>query len=189
MEQMKQLWQDIMAWFKDHAEQCYKDMLSITTGATDEQLHDLESVIGKTLPDDFKDYLRLYNKCYRVAFFEYTGVDTKRIVKNWKRLTELVKNGTFDTHQVFETTTGVRRVKWHPGWLPFAEDGGGNLICIDLAPPEGHEYGQVFYWENRGGPGDPIAPSFLTFVQWYRDELQSGGYAYDEASGIFEENI
>ncbi len=185
MERMKELWQDIIAWFKEHAVPCYKDMMSIKSGATEEQLHEIEVIVGRTLPDDFKDYLRLCNRKYRVAFFEYSSFDTVRILKNWQWLKQRTENGDFDNARPYEELTGVQKVWWHPFWLPFAEDGGGNKICIDLDPPEGRGYGQVFYWEIHAGPCEPKAPSFLEFIEWYRDELLTGNYTYDEYTGIF----
>lgn len=37
----------------------------------------------------------------------------------------------------------MRRVYTHAAWWPFAEDGGGNHLMVDLDPPAGGTLGQV----------------------------------------------
>lgn len=183
---MQSLWQDIMVWFKDHAKPCYDNLLRVSNGADDAQLAELETALGKSVPEDFKDYLRLYNKSYQVVFFEYTSLNIRTMLKRRAGLNQQLDAGIFENHEVFPDIEKIRCVKWHPNWLPFAEDGGGNLLCLDLDPPADGDYGQVFSWETRGDPGSPNAKSFLAFVTDYRDALLSGKYRYDEASGIFD---
>lgn len=187
MTDMKTLWEEIAAWFKEHARPCYDDMMRVPGGADEDQLAALEEDLSCTIPEDFKDFLRLYNKSYRVAFFEYLAFDIRLIRKQRDGLNRQLDTGVFDNAQLFPDVDQVRRAKWHSGWLPFAEDGGGNLICLDLAPPENGRYGQVFHWEIRGGPANPKAASFQEFVTAYRDALLSGRYTYDETSGIFQD--
>ncbi|ACY97143.1 SMI1/KNR4 family protein [Thermomonospora curvata] len=48
-------------------------------------------------------------------------------------------------HTVLETDPlrRVRRVTGHLGWIPFAHDGGGNYLAVDMAPGPGGRPGQV----------------------------------------------
>ncbi|HXV91932.1 MAG TPA: SMI1/KNR4 family protein, partial [Pseudonocardia sp.] len=80
----------------------------------------------------------------------------------------------------------IRADWWNPGWVPFAEDGGGNLYCVDLAPGERGVRGQVIRWEIHGGPCGPVAASFAEYLLGYRDDLTGGRYVYDPDSGTFD---
>jgi cell wall assembly regulator SMI1 len=48
----------------------------------------------------------------------------------WKKLTDMgefkgLKSGP---------DRGVRDDWWNPGWIPFADNGSGDLLCLDMAP-------------------------------------------------------
>lgn len=99
----------------------------------------------------------------------------------------VMAGGTFDeAEQHMENYCKVRKKWWHEFWLPFAEDGGGNLYCLDLDPADDGDYGQVIPWERDAGGCHPVAVSFLAFVRHFRDELHSGKYAYDEDEGLID---
>ncbi|MEU7855866.1 SMI1/KNR4 family protein [Nonomuraea sp. NPDC049141] len=73
----------------------------------------------------------------------------------------------------------VRCVWWHRGWIRFAEDSGGNLLCIDLAPAHHGSRGQVIQWETHGGPYGPQAWSFEDHLRKHHDTLISVQHTYD----------
>jgi cell wall assembly regulator SMI1 len=55
-----------------------------------------------------------------------------------------------------------------PGFVPFAEDGGGDYICFDYSNrgPTGNP--PIVYWHRSGLPGNetiPLAPNFSSFIQ------------------------
>ena len=190
MEEMKKLWDDIAGWLEKNAPPAFESMKD-ATGATDAQLDELAARLGAELPEDFRAYLKIFNKYYGPPFFEYASLDIENIHRTRDGLNSLKAEGKFDTFEPHENVRGsnVRYTWWHDGWVPFAEDGGGNLICVDLDPADSGAVGQVFYWEIHGGPvarDRGAGPSFLDFVRWYRDELVSDNYKYDEMSGIFD---
>jgi cell wall assembly regulator SMI1 len=49
----------------------------------------------------------------------------------------------------------VRRVSGHPGWIPIADDSGGNFLAVDLAPARHGRPGQIIDvgvdWSTRPG--------------------------------------
>ncbi len=184
-ETIRRLWAAMGAWFQTHAPPCY-ERLHAAEGASAEAIALLETQVGSRLPDDFAAYLRLYNAYYGLCFFEYSGFDTVHIARNWQMLKELTDAGTFARAEPHvESDERMQACWWHPGWIPFAEDGGGNLICLDLAPAARGTWGQVFYWEIHGGPEHPCAPSFLAYLKRYHDDLLSGRYTYDAYTGTF----
>jgi cell wall assembly regulator SMI1 len=40
---------------------------------------------------------------------------------------------------------GVQALFWNERWLPFARDGRGGVVCVDLAPAPAGVVGQVIF--------------------------------------------
>ncbi|HYO71462.1 MAG TPA: SMI1/KNR4 family protein [Archangium sp.] len=101
----------------------------------------------------------------------------EQLLSGWKGLGELRDEGVFakaKPHELSRKQEEVIWTSWHPGWVPFAQEGGGNLYCMDLEPgPEGTR-GQVIGWELHGGPLRPRAASLEEFFgQSRRVKLKS----------------
>lgn len=77
-------------------------------GANEEQLTVRETDIGYAIPEDFNDFLRLYNKAYRVAFFEYLAFDIRRIRKQRDGLNVQLAVGVVDDAELFPDVDQVR---------------------------------------------------------------------------------
>jgi len=165
---------DIANWLAAHAVSA-SETLRIQRGAADPvAVAELETAVGEPLPADFRSYLRLFGRSGGLDVFEYAGLSVPEILNTWHGLTNLLAEGTFDSAEPHELDPDDRSVRyrwWHPGWIPFAKDGGGNLHCIDLAPERDGVRGQVFSWEIRSGPLSVRAPSFEQFLMAYRSEL------------------
>lgn len=138
---------------------------------------ELEAAVGAPLPVEFRAYLRLFGGSGGLDVFEYDGMSVPDLLSTWRGLTDLLSEGTFDSadpHELDPDNGCVRYRWWHPGWVPFAQDGGGNLHCVDLAPEPGGVRGQVFSWEIHGGPLPVRASSWEQFLTAYRNGLLSG---------------
>ena len=147
--------------------------------ATAAQIAALEQALGATLPADFRAHLLRYGGGERVPFYEYDGLNVDAILSRWQGLEELRESGTFAKAKPHELSQGPREVQfqwWHRGWVPFAEDGGGNLYCVDLDPDLNGRRGQVIAWEMHSGPVGPYAGSFADFLGKYVERLESGDY-------------
>jgi cell wall assembly regulator SMI1 len=68
--------------------------------------------------------------------------------------------------------------------LPFAEDGCGNLYCIDLDPAEHGTAGQVISWDRDSGPGGPVRPSIEDYLRGYLDRVRAGEFNFNAATGF-----
>lgn len=147
----------------------------------------LAAKIGYKLPEDFKEHLMMFNEYQSVVFFEYKALSISEIYDNWRLLTSLKSQGEFEflTPWYIKEKAPVKFSWWEEGWIPFAEDDNGNLICIDLVPNKKGEKGQIFYWETVGGPGMPEAKSFIDFVKDYRKALEKGKFNFDKDLGNF----
>ena len=75
-------------------------------------------------------------------------------------------------------TTGVRSDWWNAKWVPFAGDGGGDSLCVDLAPAKGGVAGQVIMHHHAADARSRKAASvqsLLNQLAEHREELAAGG--------------
>lgn len=175
---------DIVGWFRDHASPCFEAFTEGASPLTEDDRDQLEGVVGR-IPGDFAAYQLLAHGYCRMSFFEYSSLDIEHIVEVHRNLSERFASSDEPPPRLPEDS-GVHASWWRQGWVPFAEDGGGNLICIDLDPAPGGKRGQVFYWDSLAGPRPPVASSFLEFFESYAADLVGGGYRYDPDSGAFD---
>ncbi|MFI6284726.1 ankyrin repeat domain-containing protein [Streptomyces sp. NPDC051018] len=188
-ERLAALVSDISGWLAEHARPAYRSVVAAGGPADPAEVAELEAAVGARLPADFHAYLRLFGRSGGLDIFEYEGLSVKGILSTWRGLSDLHSQGTFNDrtpHGMLPGEDDMQAVWWHPGWVPFASDGGGNLYCIDLAPPRPGARGQVIEWEIQAGPYGPRASSFEEYLQDYRDKLLSGRYVYDEYSGTYD---
>ncbi|NMO17238.1 hypothetical protein HPC49_22840 [Pyxidicoccus fallax] len=183
---MTEVWTRIEAWYAEHCAP-YAEDLRKAQRATPQQLAALEQALGTGLPLDLRAFLLRFggggpNPPGDAGIFEYSGMTVDRILSAWKGLAELRKQGAFEKatpHELPESDKSLEWTWWHPGWVPFASDSGGNLYCVDLAPgPEGTR-GQVFKWESHDGPLPPIRESLQEFFEWYLEQLEEGRCTFD----------
>nr|WP_275902415.1 SMI1/KNR4 family protein [Myxococcus eversor] len=175
------VWKRIGAWAA-RRDKTYAQGLENTRPATEARVAALEKALGAELPSDFRAFLLRFGGGTPpgkpgVSIAEYAVLPVERILSRWEGLRDLVQKGTFKKATPHELSKSQKKVKWtwwHPGWVPFVEDGGGNLKCVDLEPgPEGTR-GQVIGWEIRGGPLRPYAPSMEEFLEHYLEDLETG---------------
>lgn len=176
------IWHDIETWYEKNAPDILK---KLAEGASDQQIDEFESASGLSLPDSYKTSLRLHNGA--AYFHDYEYLDLCRVLGNWSRLVRRKAEGAFEGKQVFDAGGGiVQNTWWHHAWIPFAEDGGGNMLCIDLAPGTDGVAGQIIKMELGAGPVHSQYGSFLEWLEGYRNDLYAGRYAVDEYGYIVE---
>lgn len=177
---MQAVWKRIGRWFKKNAPAYSRD-LSKAKGASRSAIEELEQTLDVNLPSDFRAYLAMYGGSGRVSFYEYEGLPVEQIVRRWAGLESLRKKGTFKKSAPRELSKDADEIQWtwwDAGWIPFAEDGGGNLYCVDLCPGARGRCGQVIQWEMHAGPFGPIAPSFEGFLDGYMAQMEAGELVY-----------
>lgn len=175
-QDMQQIWRDIENWYQQHAPELYK---RLKPGATDDEIAAAETQLGRTLPDDYKASLRVHNG--NVSLHDYTYLDIAQAVGNWSRMKNLADKGTFADREADDDAGGaIQKAWWHDGYIPFAEDGGGNMICIDLAPGAQGQAGQIVQMEMGAGPFLGEHNSFGAWLKDYRDRLLAGKYKVED---------
>jgi ankyrin repeat protein len=179
-ERMEGIWKRIGAWYaRNHP--TYAENLERSRPATPAKVAALEEALETELPADFRAFLLRFGggapSGRGMSIAEYDVLHVEQILRRWKGLGKLREEGVFAEavpHELSEDQKQVAWTWWHPGWIPFAQDGGGNLYCVDLAPGPRGDRGQVIGWEMHGGPLRPRAASLEAFFGAYLEKLMDG---------------
>lgn len=83
-------------------------------------------------------------------FGRWRLLGVKDILEAHLVLDDLTVSGDFDGDKV-EADPGVLPVWWHTGWLPFAANGAGDHLCLDLVPDATGVPGQVIEFLHDDG--------------------------------------
>jgi uncharacterized protein len=174
---MINLWQDITAWYQRYAPSILEDLGS---GISEEELTELEQNIGFSLPEDYRESLKIYNGEFYVSDYQY--ISAELVYDRWSSMKELLEDGVFNDFKInYPEKKIIQNTWWNIGWIPFAEDSCGNKLCLDMNPGINGVKGQVIFWETGEGP---IPSKYLSFRDWleaYKNDLYHGKYEVDEA--------
>lgn len=176
--------ESIVAWLIEHA----PDWLDTPEpGASADDIAQLEAQLGRRLPTALRDLLLVTNGGLYIG--EYATLSVEKIGRRWSAFKRFLEEGRFDTCKPYpDRRELIKKAWWHPGYLPFAQDSCGNLICLDLDPGPKGTVGQIVWWETNAGPiaDSDGTPSLKAFLQTYWDNLAAG--AYDESEVWDEAN-
>lgn len=174
------IWQDIKNWYKLNAPQRLEDLME---GISEDELINLEQKIGISLPEEYKASLKNHNgECY---ISDYNYLNGELAFDKWLMMKELYEEGEFEGLQINYPEKNIIQNKWWDlKWIPFAEDSGGNMICIDMNPALKGVKGQIIYWEANEGPIPSKYKSFLDWLESYKNDLYNGLYEVDEEGYI-----
>jgi cell wall assembly regulator SMI1 len=170
-----ELWQRIEAALQKSKREV---LAGLNAGASLQELTQLEQTVGKELPDAFKAAYRIHNGQQGggdlippLAENEegYFLMPIKSMISEWKSWKDLAERGEFKGKES-SPETGIQGVWWHPGWIPFASNGAGDSIALDLAPAPGGNAGQVITMNHESSRRQRLAPSFIA---WFADLAQT----------------
>jgi cell wall assembly regulator SMI1 len=152
--------------------------------ATEEGVTSLEKAIGQRLPDDVRASYLVHDgqedNGNDLLPSEFAGLgcgfvlmSAEASARDWQMLKELLDGGDFAGRRA-EPDAGVRDDHWHPGWVPIASDGGGDYLCVDLAPEEGGAMGQIIGMQDNDRKllGPSFARLLLDLAEHYEQSRQ-----------------
>ncbi|MGE7111186.1 SMI1/KNR4 family protein [Lysinibacillus sp. NPDC047702] len=145
-----------------------KDALNLQSGATDEEFQLIENTLGVTLPQEMKSFYGIYNgQVWNLGIEPFvrnlTLSPISEIIENWMFLQE-----EFDPDDLLpdiEYGVEVKPMLWHKKWIPIAENGGGDYLCLDTDPTEEGVVGQVLYFWHDWGNRTTVAKSLFEFLE------------------------
>jgi cell wall assembly regulator SMI1 len=175
-----ELWQRIESALKKESK---KEMLAgLNAGAAAKECSQLERAVGKELPDDFKAAYGIHNGQRGGGDLVspltkdeegYFLMPIKSIASEWKSWKDLTDRGEFKGKES-SPDTGIQGAWWQPGWIPFASNGGGDSICLDLAPAAGGTVGQVITMSHEASRRQLLAPSFIAWFTELAQMIEQG---------------
>lgn len=173
---MQEIWLRIEAWLRTNAPE-HLDILA--SGASDVQISELEALLSIQLPEDIKSSYRIHNGQTSYDYGLINGCEflsLERIKDEWQIWKGLLDSGTFQDEdgqdQGCEPDLGVCNVWWSSKWIPLTYDGCGNHDCLDLAPAEGGNIGQIISMWHDAPERKILASSFRDWLQNYAEELE-----------------
>ena len=149
---MKEIWDQIEEFLKKHA----PSVVGTLNGpATEEELDQLETEVGYTLPDDLRRYLLVHNgqddpSRLRTLCEEGTLLSTAAMIKTHHMLNEINGGGEIGSIEW-----------WSKKYLPIT-DCEGDHLSLNL------ETGAVVMHVHDSGIEDGIAASFQ---EWFKSKL------------------
>jgi cell wall assembly regulator SMI1 len=175
---MKDVWRRVESQFRLQAP---NRLSQLEPGAAPAQIDEFERLVGRPLPEDFRESYAIHDGAYGVPFGEFPDylLTLEQIagLLPWMR-EELIPPSQYRSEPV--PVGPVRPVWWSEGWVPFVGEGTGDYLCLDLDPAEGGAVGQVFDWGHETGPTRVLFPSFRDYLERYAAGLERGAIRYDE---------
>jgi cell wall assembly regulator SMI1/ankyrin repeat protein len=173
-------WKAIDAWLKKNAPELKK---TLNRAASEKKVADLEKLLGAELPADFRESLRVHDgQKYAEgdlipALAEgeegYFLLSCADIAKEWRQWKDLLDRGEF-AGQESGPALGISDAWWNPGWIPFASNGGGDSLCIDLAPAENGVIGQVITMSHEASEREMLEVSFRQWLAELARAVEEG---------------
>ena len=117
----------------------------------------------------------------------YSPMPLSRAASEWRSCSRFARS--YPAEAQFDVDRGVRAEYWNPGWVPVATNGGGDYLCVDLAPAPGGKAGQVIEWRHETDERRRVAPSWEKYLQDLADGLEDGTLVNDESRGIIRPRV
>ncbi len=154
---------------------------TMADGAGAEDFKPIESITGYVLPDNFKQLYSMHNgerPGEHLLMLGFYWLTLQNIEYEIRLQLEIAADYEFDT--ISYQKDHIQEVTWNPGWIPFAADGSGNFIALDLAPGPKGTKGQIISCGRDEQEMVVIADSLESFYSFILEQFQAGRCGYDQ---------
>lgn len=86
---------------------------------------------------------------------------------------------TLPAAPLVRATCPVEATWWSARWVPIAEDGSGDRVCFDTAPPTGGNEGQLVLYAHDTPERRVLQPSLAAWLREAADDLEAGRYRHE----------
>lgn len=168
-------------WLRENAEKIIE--FSLQESATINEISNLERVIGKNLPGDFKNLYFWHNgldddENFGSLFYGMDFFPIDRIIAEHHSKKE---NYSSETIPLNKTDTEINPSNiYNMDWVKFAFDGSHTSLYLDLAPTDKGNCGQIIFIDDEYSTGILVANSTAQLVENFRNDLENNLYHLDE---------
>jgi cell wall assembly regulator SMI1 len=161
-------WARVERWLEEH-HPCGADVLR--AGAGEEAIAAVETAEDVRFPDALRRSLARHEGQAQIAGGLAEGfrlLDLQGIASDREAMRALV-----------EDDDDLDEDWWSEAWVPFASDGAGQLLCVDIA----HE-GRVLLFEHDDWPRPVEAADLAGWLTRWADELEAGEQVLDDDGDV-----
>lgn len=186
-ETASEAWRRVVAWCAERA----PVTAAAFHGPVDEAaLAAVQQDLGQVWPDDLVAWLRVSDGADRstaasIIPWGFMPSPIERIGENWRMMTDISREvGEADDLAVMEAQpAGSRASLFLSGWVPIADDGGGDHLFVDLRPGELHGCVCRFWEDGFHGPdyGVHFWSNVAHMAESLADALAAGRWALDHS--------
>jgi cell wall assembly regulator SMI1 len=156
---MQQDWERLESWLRVHEAATLADLNDPATAA---DIQDMERQLGHVFPVSYSACLRIHAGQQGKAkwlFAGYEFLSPVNVILSWAAWNVLLQDGDLPTTSA-QPDTGIQLVWWSRGWIPFASNGGGDFLCLDMTPALSGSEGQVIEVFHDFPARKRLAPDF-----------------------------
>jgi cell wall assembly regulator SMI1 len=177
---MKAVWNRIENWLDKNSPAMKEGLMP---GATEDQILAFEELVGVKFPGNVRESMLIHDGQSDLAnplLGQWQLFTIEYAMQDWKLMKELYDQGKLAAPAQADGL--VKAQWWNPLWIEVANNGGGDLICIDCDPAPGGNFGQVLIFWHMSPERKVIAPDFKTWLTTFADDLEQGKYTleYDQ---------
>jgi cell wall assembly regulator SMI1 len=162
---MMLIWHWIEAWLQIASPE---SLAYLYKGATEQQLQAVETALSLPLPNDFKASWSLHNGTAEFFFGGWGFLPLERML------------AAYQAERVFQ--------EWPPTSVPFASDGCGGSLCIDLDAHLGEQMGRIIFFDHELGE-HVVASDFWSLMSGFVNDLEDGEYEVDASGRLVSDEV
>lgn len=162
-------WATISAWLAEHHPRA---LALFAPPASPEAIAAAEAALGVTLPEDYKQFLRIHNG--QNEFAPWVGLGALLPIEEVAaaRANIFNEDGAIDPDQV---GPGIRAVDYLQAWIPISRSSRNrDYLCLDLDPAPGGTVGQILEFVVDFDARPLVAGSFADLLAKYFEQAQTG---------------
>jgi len=166
------------------------DQYTFNPPAKDEELEELERLVGVELPCTYRQLYRWHDgengdRCGHI--YGMPLLPLARVVREWQCWSDVLADFGGNRYAI---TAGawpegsIDPAYINPCWIALTADGSGNHIGLDLDPWPGGRMGQIILFGRDEDVKVVLADSLGRFLEWVADLLEGGNFRLDVETGV-----
>jgi len=135
--------------------------------------------VHSTLPPELTEHFRIHDgedEDEAWLLGSHSLLPLSAVVTYWRHEGELLASGAYGEEcPVDEMPPQLAPVLWSSKWIPFAYDGSGGYLHVDVSPGAAGTIGQVIQ-TTSDGEYRYVAPSLRAFFETFVLHLEAGAF-------------